>query len=103
MPSNPLDRKPHDYAAQFQLASPVIVLGSVMPPKAFPDKQMPKPWATKKSTRDWVPAGYEEYVIVITGYPVGLVYFREGEGSEEKALTKWNDWPLPIDLQCDLK
>ncbi len=47
MPSNPLDRNPHDYTAQFQLASPVIVLGSFMPPKAFPDKQTPKPLLTK--------------------------------------------------------
>lgn len=89
-----------DYAAEFRLASPVIVLGTVLPQKAFPGKPPKKPWVAGKSTRDWIPAGYEEYVIVIDGYPVGLVYFREGEGSDEKALNRWNDWPLPIDLQC---
>lgn len=79
-----------DFGSSFRLASPVIVLGSVTPGRrAGP---LPPPVAHQRDSVFGTPFGFDEFAICVNGYAVGLVFFEEGTGSEERAVERWNNW-----------
>ena len=82
---------PADFADPFRLASPVVVLGSVARGRRQTGP-LPKPVAHRRSSNFGAPFGMDEFAIYVSGYAVGLVFFKEGSGSEALALKRWDEW-----------
>lgn len=86
-----MDIDPTDYTDHFRLASPVVVLGSVTR-GGRRDGPLPAPAVHRRSSNFGTPFGMEEFAIYVSGYPVGLVFFKEGTGCDALALNRWNEW-----------
>lgn len=82
---------PNDFVETFRLASPVVVLGSVESGKRK-TRPLPTPVAHRRTSDFGTPYGVDEFAIYVSGYAVGLVFFKEGTGSEALALKRWSEW-----------
>lgn len=86
-----MDIDPMDFTESFQLAAPVVVLGSVTRGKRQTGS-MPKPVAYRRNSNFGTPFDMDEFAIYVSGYAVGLVFFKMRTGSEALALQRWNEW-----------